>query len=94
MIHINTQGQSHGELLEGPLLYQKYKENARKSALRIPLDQKKINSENLTVDKSSISSHGSNGSHLHQSHQAHDEGVKLGWPFVGIISSIELKNFF
>jgi hypothetical protein len=30
MIHINTQGQSHGELLEGHLLYQKYKENARK----------------------------------------------------------------
>lgn len=54
------------------------KKMQEKSALRIPLDQKKNNSENLTVDKSSISSHGSNGSHLHQSHQAHDEGVKLG----------------
>jgi hypothetical protein len=37
---IKTQGQSHGELLEGPILYQKYKKMQEKSAPGTPPVQK------------------------------------------------------
>jgi hypothetical protein len=47
MIHINTQGQSHGELLEGSLLYQKCKKNARKKRTEDTIEPKKIDSEYL-----------------------------------------------